>query len=70
MDHQIAWRVELVLKPGQRESLLALAGAMLGSVRTEPGVLRYQRFASDDGGLLRPQRLYGQSSREEQHWAA
>ena len=46
---QIAWRVEVSVKPGQVENLLALTDEMVESASAEEGCLSYQRFISPDG---------------------
>jgi quinol monooxygenase YgiN len=58
MSGQIAWCVELAVKPGQLDSFLELTGEMVGSTRNEPGVLSYQRFVGDDGKVVHAYERY------------
>ena len=46
---EIAWRVELSVKPDQVGNLLALTDQMLESASGEVGCLSYQRFIAPDG---------------------
>jgi len=46
---EIAWRVELFVKPDQVGNLLALTDEMVKSASVEAGCLSYQRFISQDG---------------------
>jgi quinol monooxygenase YgiN len=46
---QIAWRVELSVKPDQVGNLLALTDEMVESASAEEGCLSFQRFISPDG---------------------
>ena len=52
MGEQVAWHVELAVKPGALEALRALTGEMVEATRGEPGVLRYERFLSADGMVV------------------
>lgn len=61
-EHQIAWHVELAVKPGQLESFRALTGEMVELTRRETGVLGYQRFVSDDGGTVHVYERYADSA--------
>ena len=49
MGDEIAWRVELFVKPDQVGNLLALTDEMVKSAGAEHGCLSYQRFISPDG---------------------
>ena len=49
MGDEIAWRVELSVKPDQVGNLLALTDEMVESASLEVGCLSYQRFISPDG---------------------
>ena len=49
MNDEIAWRVELAVKPDQVENLLALTDEMVKAAMMEVGCLSYQRFISPDG---------------------
>jgi quinol monooxygenase YgiN len=58
MNDEIAWRVELSVKPEQVGKLLALTGEMVMSATEEPGCLSYQRFISPDGQSLQVYERY------------
>ena len=45
---QVAWWVELVVRPGCLEAFEALTGEMVASTQAESGILAYQRFISED----------------------
>ena len=49
MGDEIAWRVELSVKPDQVGDLLALTDEMVEAASIEIGCLSYQRFISPDG---------------------
>ena len=48
MGDQIAWHVELVVKPGQWDAFYALTNDMVQSTKNESGALIYERFISED----------------------
>jgi quinol monooxygenase YgiN len=52
MNDQVAWRVELDVKPGQLTNFLALTARMVEETRLENGVLSYQRFVDDTGTII------------------
>jgi len=52
MSQQIAWCVELAIKPGQLDDFMELTGEMVEFTRSEPGVLSYRRFISDDDAVV------------------
>jgi quinol monooxygenase YgiN len=52
MTHEIAWHVELAVRPGQLESFRELTVEMVDFATNEPGVLAYERFVSADGGTV------------------
>ena len=49
MGDEIAWRVELFVKPDQVGNLLALTDEMVESASVEVGCLSYRRFINQDG---------------------
>ena len=49
MSDEIAWRVELSVKPDQVSNLLLLTNEMVQAASLEVGCLSYQRFISPDG---------------------
>ena len=52
MGDQVAWQVELAVKPGALNNFRALTEEMVESTRGEPGVLCYERFVSADGTVV------------------
>ena len=52
MTTEIAWHVELAVKPGQLEAFQALTREMVEATRDEPGALIYERFVSVDGTVV------------------
>jgi len=62
MGDQIAWRVELAVKPGKLKNFLALTGEMVEATRDEPGALSFQRFASDNGKFVHVYERYADSA--------
>lgn len=52
MGEQVAWHVELMVRPGVREAFRELTGAMAEATRGELGVRSYERFIrADDMGV-------------------
>ena len=62
MTYEIAWYVELAVRPGKLESFRELTAEMLEFAATEPGVLAYERFVSADGGTLHVYERYENSA--------
>src|SRR5262245_41602914 len=62
MGNQVAWQVELAVKPGALESFRALTGEMVEATRGEPGVLSYERFVSADGTVVHVYERYADSA--------
>jgi len=62
MNGEIAWRVELAVKPGRLDPFRALTGEMVDFTRGESGVLSYQRFVSDDGTSVHIYERYADSA--------
>lgn len=58
MGEQVAWQVELAVKPGALEDFRALTGEMVAATRGEPGVLSYERFVSADGMVVHVDERY------------
>jgi quinol monooxygenase YgiN len=58
---QVAWQVELAVKPGALESFRALTSEMVEDTRSEPGVLSYERFVSVDGTIVHVYERYADS---------
>jgi quinol monooxygenase YgiN len=59
---EIAWRVELVVKPSQFDNFRTLTGEMVAIARNERGVLSYQRFVSNDGAQVHVYERYANSA--------
>ena len=59
---EIAWRVELQVKPGQFDNFRRLTGEMVAFARSEGGVLSYQRFVSQDGSQVYAYERYADSA--------
>ncbi|ETX01185.1 MAG: hypothetical protein ETSY1_08360 [Candidatus Entotheonella factor] len=49
MGDEISWQVELAVKPGELDNFRALTRDMVAFAKSEPGVLVYERFVSEDG---------------------
>ena len=62
MGEQVAWHVELAVKPGALEALRALTGKMVEATRGEPGVLSYERFLSADGMVVHVYERYADAA--------
>ena len=67
MGDQVAWLVELAVKPGQLDDFRALTGEMVESTRSERGVLSYQRFVSEDGRSVHVYERYADSAAAVAH---
>ena len=67
MGDQVAWLVELAVKPGQLANFRALTGEMARSSRREPGVLIYERFVSEDGKFVHAYERYTDSAAAVAH---
>jgi len=61
MGDQVAWRVELAIKPGQLDNFRTLTGEMVESTLGENGVLSYERFVSEDGEVVHVYERYADS---------
>ena len=62
MGDEIAWVVELAVRPGQLDNFRALTGEMVLVTRHEPGALSYQRFVSEDGQIVQLYERYADSA--------
>jgi quinol monooxygenase YgiN len=61
MTTEIAWQVELAVKPGKLGAFRALTREMVEATRGEPGVLIYERFVSEDGTVVYGYERYADS---------
>ncbi len=52
MSAEVSWLVKLMIKPGQFDNFRALSREMVESSRLEAGILRYERFVSEDTVLV------------------
>lgn len=62
MRQEIAWQVELTVKPGQLDNFRALTGEMVEATRHEAGILSYQRFVSEQGDCVHAYERYADSA--------
>ena len=67
MPDEIAWHVELAVRPGQLESFRELTVEMVEFAATEPGVLAYERFVSADGATIHVYERYKNSAAAVAH---
>jgi quinol monooxygenase YgiN len=67
MNDHVAWILEVAVKPGQMESFRTLMEDMVSTTRTEPGVLNYEWFASDEDGVVHLHERYADSTAALQH---
>jgi quinol monooxygenase YgiN len=70
MDEQVAWHVELAVRPDELEHFRALTSEMVAFTRREPGVLVYERFLSDDGRTVHVYERYTDSAAAVSHLRA
>jgi quinol monooxygenase YgiN len=70
MSGEIAWQVELAVKPGELANLRALTGEMVQATRAEPGALIYERFVSEDGKMVCVYERYADSAAAVAHLLA
>jgi quinol monooxygenase YgiN len=70
MAGEILWHVELKVKPGQLGNFRTLTREMVAVTRREPGVLSYQRFASEDGTIIHVYERYADSAAALAHLEA
>lgn len=64
---QIAWWVELVVKPGQLAEFAQLTREMVDFARTEAGVLGYERFVGADERVIYAFERYADSASASAH---
>jgi len=67
MGEQVAWHVELAVKPGALNDFRTLTGEMVEATRGEPGVLSYERFISADGKVVHVYERYADSAAAVAH---
>jgi quinol monooxygenase YgiN len=67
MGNAVSWQVELAVKPGQLDNFRVLTSEMVEHTRSEPGVLIYERFVSDDGTVVYVYERYADSASALSH---
>ena len=67
MSDEIAWQVELAIRPGELENFRTLTSAMVESTKGERGVLIYERFVSADGTVVYVYERYANSAAAVAH---
>jgi quinol monooxygenase YgiN len=67
---QIAWWVELAVRPGCLEEFARLTGEMVAAAQAENGVLAYQRFISEDRQTVYVHERYEDSGAAIEHLRA
>jgi len=70
MSGEIAWQVELAIRPGELENFRILTSAMVESTKGERGVLIYERFVSADGMVVYVYERYADSAAAVAHLLA
>jgi quinol monooxygenase YgiN len=67
MRDQVAWHVELAIKPSKLDNFRRLTNQMVESARREEGVLTYERFISADGTVVHVYERYADSDAAVAH---
>jgi quinol monooxygenase YgiN len=62
VNDQVAWLVELAVKAGELDNFRALTREMVESTHRESGVLKYERFVSEDGKYVYAHEQYADSA--------
>jgi quinol monooxygenase YgiN len=70
MGNEIAWQVELAVKPGELENYRALIGEMVEFTETEPSTLIYEYFISQDGQTIYVYERYADAAAAVAHLLA
>jgi quinol monooxygenase YgiN len=70
MSGEIAWQVELAIRPGELDNFRTLTSAMVESTKDERGVLIYERFVSEDGKVVYVYERYADSAAAVAHLLA
>jgi quinol monooxygenase YgiN len=69
MGAQVAWLLEVAVKPGQLDTFRALMQEMVASTRAEPGALGYEWFIDDGGSVVHLNERYADSAAALAHLA-
>jgi quinol monooxygenase YgiN len=67
MNDYVAWILEVAVNPGKMGAFQTLMEDMVSSTRSEPGVLNYEWFASDEDGVVHLHERYADSTAALQH---
>ena len=70
MDTQIAWVLEVAVKPGRFDAFRALVDEMVGSTRAEPGALSFEWFGGEDGSVAAIYERYADAATALAHVAS
>jgi len=70
MSDAISWQVELAVKPGELDNFRALTRDMVAFAMSEPGVLVYERFVSEDGATVYVYERFADSASAAAHLMA
>ena len=70
MSDQVAWLLELAVKPGELENFKALMAEMIESAQGEAGVLTYEWSISDDGSAIHIYERFADSAAVVAHLTA
>ena len=62
MGAPIAWLLEVMIMPGQLETLQALMEEIAASTHAEPGALRYEWLTGDDDRIVHLHEQYADSA--------
>ena len=68
--NQISWHVELAVKPGALDRFRTLTTEMVEHTHRESGVLNYERYVSEDGGIVHVYERYVDSAAAMAHLLA
>jgi quinol monooxygenase YgiN len=67
MGDQVAWLLEVAVKPGQLDTFRTLMTEMVESTRAESGALIYDWFIRDDGSAVYLNERYADSAAAATH---
>ena len=65
---EVAWLLELAVRPGAGDTVRAVMEAMVASTTAEPGALSYAWFRSADGRVVAISERYTDSTAVVTHW--
>ena len=71
MSSNVSYVVEIVVKDGETDNVKALIDEMVNATKAnEPGVLNYEFYTSEDGGIIHVHERYTDSAAAMIHLAA